>query len=77
MLPYQLDLTQDVQKRLIREFNDVHFEKKAGNYLAIERNESFTKVDEKRDRDMFGVVWCKDQEGDFGIVITTNYKKRH
>lgn len=68
VIPYQLDLTHALQQRLAKEFNDPDFESKIGNYMVMERNESFVKVDDRRDRDMFGVVWCKDQEGDFGTV---------
>lgn len=68
ILPFHLDLTEKVRDRLINYFHDPDFEKKVGASLALERNESFVKLDTKRDRDMFGVVWNKVQEGDFGIV---------
>lgn len=67
-LPYYLDLTDMVRDRLIDYFNDPDFESKVGNYLAQERNESFEELDHKRKKDMFGVVWSQEQEGDFGIV---------
>lgn len=62
VLPFHLDLTEKVRERLINHFQDPDFEKKVGNSLALERNESFVKLDAKRDRDMFGVVWNKMQE---------------
>jgi uroporphyrinogen decarboxylase len=68
VIPFQMDLSHDLKNRLINEFKDSDFERKLGNYMVMERNESFVKVDEHRERDMFGVVWCKDQEGDFGTV---------
>jgi len=68
IVPYNLDLTDDVYKRLAAYYGDKDFYAKTGSHLAQERNESFTKVDEHRIRDMFGAVWLLDQEGDFGVV---------
>jgi len=69
-IPYQLDLTHDVLKRLTAEIPSIDFEKGIGSCLALERNESFQAVGEDKERDMFGVVWRKDQTGDFGVVDT-------
>ncbi len=68
VLPYHLDLTDKVKNRLIEYFGDPHFEEKVGNSLVTQRNESFTTLKGNKEQDMFGVVWNKDQEGDFGIV---------
>jgi len=68
IVPYNLDLTDDVYKRLVEYFGDKDFYAKTGSHLAQERNESFTKLDDHRTRDMFGAVWLLDQEGDFGVV---------
>lgn len=68
IIPYQLDLTEEVYQRLIKYFNDKDFFEKTGSHLAQERNESFEVLSETKFRDMFGVVWNREQEGDFGIV---------
>jgi uroporphyrinogen decarboxylase len=68
VLPYYLDLTDQVYKRLTEYFHDKDFFEKTGSSLAQERNESFTALSPTRFRDMFGVVWNREQEGDFGIV---------
>jgi len=68
IVPYNLDLTDDVYNRLVKEFKDEKFYSKTGSHLAQERNESFTKLDDKHIKDMFGAIWLLDQEGDFGIV---------
>jgi uroporphyrinogen decarboxylase len=67
-LPYQIDLTDAVRKRMARYFSDELFEEKIGNSLAQERNETFTALGENEIRDMFGVVWSQEQKGDFGVV---------
>jgi len=68
MTPYQLDLTDLVYARLQEYFSDDDFFYGTGSHLAQERNESFTKVSDKEFYDMFGVLWSREQEGDFGIV---------
>jgi uroporphyrinogen decarboxylase len=68
VLPFQLDLTEDTRKRLARHFQDEDFEATIGNALAQERNEIITVLDDKHVRDMFGVVWTREQKGDFGVV---------
>lgn len=68
VIPYNLDLTHDVEKRLAKEFDDNNFAINAGSYIVTQRNEEFIKLDEKRQKDQFGVVWLMDQKGDFGIV---------
>lgn len=68
IIPYQLDLTDEVYNRLVKYFNDDDFITKTGSHLAQERNESFLSLTEKRFIDMFGVVWNREQQGDFGIV---------
>ena len=67
-VPYHLDLTDLVYKRMQEYFHDDDFFSKTGSHLAQERNESFTKVSETGFYDMFGVLWNSEQEGDFGIV---------
>jgi len=68
IVPYQLDLTDDVYRRLQGYFRDDGFFARTGSHLAQERNESFTEVDATLFYDMFGVLWSREQEGDFGIV---------
>lgn len=68
VVPYQLDLTDEVYCRLQKYFNDEFFYEKTGSHLAQERNESFTTLSETKFRDMFGVLWNREQEGDFGVV---------
>ncbi|GAB1483041.1 hypothetical protein MASR2M78_18570 [Treponema sp.] len=68
VVPFQLDLTDAVRERLSKHFNDPHFEDKIGNSLAQERNELIEKIGPSISRDMFGVVWDHDQQGDFGVV---------
>ncbi|MGI9860813.1 uroporphyrinogen decarboxylase family protein [Moorella naiadis] len=75
IVPYQLDLTNDVYKRLVTYYNDPDFLDKVGNHLIDARNESFVNVGPKLDQDMFGVVWDKTQEGDFGIVSDYQLKE--
>lgn len=68
LIPYHLDLTDEVYARLADYFHDPDFYGKTGSHLAQERNESFTILSPTRFRDMFGVAWNREQEGDFGIV---------
>lgn len=68
IVPYHLDLTDEVHERMIKHFNDPDFMAKTGSHLIQERNESFTTISDTKFKDMFGVVWNKEQEGDFGIV---------
>ena len=68
IIPYHLDLTDLVYKRMQEYYRDDDFFSKMGSHLAQERNESFTKVSETEFYDMFGVLWNSEQEGDFGIV---------
>jgi uroporphyrinogen decarboxylase len=68
IVPYHLDLTDEVHKRLVKYYNDENFFEKTGSHLAQERNESFTVLSPTRFKDMFNVVWNREQEGDFGIV---------
>jgi len=75
MVPYQLDLTDLVYERLQEYFRDDDFFSKTGSHLAQERNESFTEVSETEFYDMFGALWCKEQEGDFGIVSNRVFKE--
>ncbi len=66
-LPYHVGLTKDVENRLIRELGE-DFIDKMGNYLFYMDNGSFTLLENNRELDAFGVVWLKDQKGDFGVV---------
>jgi len=67
-VPFNLDLTDLVYERLKEYFGDDDFFEKTGSHLAQERNESFTEVSDTEFFDMFGVLWSREQEGDFGIV---------
>ncbi|HBE79465.1 MAG TPA: uroporphyrinogen decarboxylase [Firmicutes bacterium] len=69
IVPYHLDLTDEVYARLEEYYHDSDFFGKTGSHLAQERNESFTILSPTRFKDMFGVVWNREQEGDFGIVL--------
>jgi uroporphyrinogen decarboxylase len=66
-VPYQLDLTSDMEKKLIAELGP-DFLTEIDNCFALERNEEFVYVDDRRRKDMFGAVWLLDQQGDFGVV---------
>jgi len=67
-VPYQLDITEAVRARLAAYFNDPDFEDSLGNALAQERNEIIEEIGNNEVRDMFRVVWSREQKGDFGIV---------
>jgi len=67
-VPYNLDLTDEVHKRMIGYSGDEQYLEHSGSYIALERNESFTTLSATLFRDMFSVVWDRRQEGDFGIV---------
>jgi Uroporphyrinogen-III decarboxylase len=71
MVPYNIDLTDEAYKKMEAYLGDQEFYEKLGGHLAQERNESFTELSATLFRDMFGVVWSHEQEGDFGIV--SNY----
>jgi uroporphyrinogen decarboxylase len=75
IVPYHLDLTEEVHARLEKYYNDIDFFEKTGSYLAQERNESFEVQKSNIFKDMFGVVWNKKQEGDFGIVEDYLFKE--
>ena len=68
-LPYQLDLTDQVFQRLREYYDDPGFFEKTGSCLAQERNESFRDVSDTEFYDMFGALWSKVYDGDFGIVV--------
>ena len=68
VLPFQLDLTDDTRARLAAYFKDERFEDGIGSALGQERNEILTDLDDSHLRDMFGVVWTREQKGDFGVV---------
>jgi uroporphyrinogen decarboxylase len=68
VLPFQLDLTEDSRARLAAHFGDGDFESRIGSAMAQERNEILCPVDDSHLRDMFGVVWTREQKGDFGVV---------
>ena len=68
IVPYQLDLTEDVHKRLVKHFGDENFFDHTGSHIAHETNESFIELPDKRIKDMYGVVWNREQKGDFGVV---------
>ncbi len=75
IVPYQLDLSDEVYKRLTEHFQDQDFFEKSGSHLAQERNESFTVISPTLFKDMFGVTWDRKFEGDFGIVSDYLLKK--
>ncbi|HHV12826.1 MAG TPA: uroporphyrinogen decarboxylase [Clostridiales bacterium] len=68
IIPFHLDLTNQVHERLVKYYGDEAFFEKTGSHLAQERNESFVTLSPTTVKDMFGVVWNKEQEGDFGVV---------
>lgn len=74
IIPYSLDLTDEVHARLVDYYGDEDFYHKTGTHLAQERNESFRTVNETDFYDMFGVLWSKEQQGDFGIVKESIFK---
>lgn len=69
-VPYQLDLTDEVRSRLAAYFSDPDFEEKIGNALAQERNELLAERSPTEVQDMFGVLWSREQKGDFGVVLS-------
>lgn len=71
IVPYNIDLTDEAYKKLEAYLGDPGFYEKLGGHLAQERNESFTELSDTLFCDMFGVVWSREQEGDFGIVKET------
>lgn len=75
VIPYQLDLTDLARRRLQEHFGDPDFERGIGNYLAQERNEILHAISPGARRDMFGVVWETEQEGDFGVVTDYTLKE--
>lgn len=74
IVPYSLDLTDEVYARLVDYYGDQDFYHKTGTHLAQERNESFRTVNKTDFYDMFGVLWSKEQQGDFGIVKESIFK---
>jgi len=69
IIPYQLDLTKEVHSKLVKYFNDTNFYEKTGSHLISEVNESFTELSPNIVKDMYGVVWDREeQQGDFGII---------
>ena len=68
IVPYHLDLTDLVYRRLQEYYGDDDFFAGTGSHLAQERNESFEEVSASEFFDMFGVLWSREQKGDFGIV---------
>ncbi|MDA8427367.1 MAG: uroporphyrinogen decarboxylase [Treponema sp.] len=68
VIPWQLDLTDEVHDRLAGYFKDADFEDKLGNALAQERNEIITPLGGPLVRDMYDIVWRREYKGDFGVV---------
>jgi len=68
VIPWQLDLTDEVHARLAAFFQDEGFEDKLGNALAQERNEIITPIGGSLVRDMYDIVWRREYKGDFGVV---------
>jgi len=66
-IPFQMDLTAEMEDKINKELG-TEFLKTVNNCFALERNESFIKLDEKHQQDMFGAVWLMDEQGDFGVV---------
>ncbi len=73
-IPFQLDLSEEVYARLQKDLHDPDFYTKTGSHLAVERNESFVVLSEKKFEDMYSVVWNRTQEGDFGVVDSYRLK---
>ncbi|MDR1062248.1 MAG: uroporphyrinogen decarboxylase, partial [Clostridiales bacterium] len=67
-VPYQMDLTEDMEAILAKAAGDADFFEHTGSYLRAARNESFVDLGGGRFADMFGVEWDRRQEGDFGVV---------
>jgi len=68
-IPHQLDLTDRIRQRLALYFEDENFLiTKADNHLVREKNKNHQPLGERSYRDIFGVVWEKDQNGDIGAV---------
>ena len=67
IVPYQLDLTTEMEAILVRELGS-DFLETIDNCFAVERNEEFETIDGNCIKDMFGAVWLLDQQGDFGVV---------
>ena len=67
IIPYQLDLTTDMENKIRKELGNDFF-KGVDNCFVLERNEEFIPIDSHRKKDMFGAVWLLDQQGDFGVV---------
>ena len=68
IMPYQLNLTGDVQARLLKELGEDFFVNNVHNAIADVGVGQTITVDEKRQQDPFGVIWLNDQKGDFGVV---------
>ncbi len=68
IMPWQLDLTDEVHARLAAHFGDPDFESRLGNALAQERNEIITPIGGALVRDMYDIVWRREYKGDFGVV---------
>ena len=69
-IPFQLDLTQGVYDRLCNYYNDPEFlYTVVGNHLIREKNKNHQPIDSMSYKDIWGVVWNKEQEGgDIGII---------
>ena len=68
-IPYFLELTEGKLQDMIRYTGDPDFFEHSDSYIAQERNESFTDLQDGTFMDMFGVIWDRGrQEGDFGVV---------
>jgi uroporphyrinogen decarboxylase len=68
-IPFQLDLTEEVQTRLASHFNDPGFQDTLGNALAMENNALMETISPEHIRDLFGVVWSQTHNEDIGIVM--------
>ena len=62
-VPYCLNMTDDVARRVTEATGDPDFAEHAGSYLVTEINESFVDLEDGRFRDMFGVVWYRGRAG--------------
>ena len=63
-VPYCLNMTDDVARRMTEATGDPDFADHAGSYLVTEINESFVDLEDGRFKDMFGVTWDRGrQEG--------------
>lgn len=77
IIPYQLDLTQSVYEKLSNFYGDDNFLFSiVGNHLIREKNKNHQFIDSRTYKDLFGVIWHKEQEGgDIGTIKEYIFKE--